>query len=249
MYDVKLSLIVPCFNEGRIIYDNLTTIFEYLQKTVASFEVIAVNDGSQDNTLQELQRTAGQFPLRIVSSGINHGKGRAIRDGFLVSKNDIVMFIDADLSTSIEELEPFLDALTSGNEMVFGCRLIDGYLPQQKVYWYRRVISAAFRIVRIAIIGSCNVEDTQCGFKLFRRDAAMKIFPLLRIERFAFDSELVFLAHKAGYQIKELPVGFRSKGKGSVNFLSDPIDMTIDLIRIRLNHMMGKYSVTHREHR
>lgn len=243
MYDDRLFVIIPCFNEGNIIFNSIRTIFEYLQQIITSFEIIAVNDGSKDNTLQELQRAASVFPLRIMSSAINHGKGRAIKDGILASKNDVVMFSDADLSVSIEELGPFLDALHDGNDMVFGCRFIDGYLPQPNVFWYRKIKSATFRGIRIAILGRCNVDDTQCGFKLFRRDMAMKIFSPLTVERFTFDSEIVFLAYKMGYTIKEWPVTFHSEGKGSVHFILDPINMTIDLIKIGLNYIFGKYSL------
>lgn len=241
MYYVKLSLIIPCFNEEKTIHENIKIIYDYLQRNVSNFEIIAVNDGSADGTLRELQKTANEIPLRIISNGANYGKGKAVKSGVLAGKNDLVIFMDADLAISIEEIGPFLEMAGKGYDICIASRFVPGAPSEHVVHWYRKVMEHIYRAMRIMIVGCSDIRDTQCGFKLFHRQAALKIFPLLTIDRFAFDSEIIFLAKKFGYSIKELPVAVHNLAKSHIRFVRDPINMSLALMKIRLNDFLGKY--------
>ncbi|MFH0969213.1 MAG: dolichyl-phosphate beta-glucosyltransferase, partial [Patescibacteria group bacterium] len=206
MHTEKISVVVPCFNEERTIYDNLKKIFKYLKESFGNFEIIAVNDGSTDGTINELKKFKNEIPLLIIDNYENEGKGKAVRDGMLKSQGEIVMFLDADMAIPIEELEKFIVEIKNGYDITIASRFVPGGKIIKKVLWYRAIMEKAFRLIRTVITNNYKVKDTQCGFKVFRRDAAMKIFPLLTTKRFAFDAETIFIAEKFGYKIKELPI-------------------------------------------
>jgi len=243
MHQVGLSLVVPCYNEDKTIYRNIKAIDQYLRNHVSSFEIIAVNDGSEDNTLQELQRVAREIPLRIITNGMNFGKGRAVKNGVMASEKEMVMFMDADLAISIEELGPFLKMAGNGHDICIASRFVPGQRREQVVHWYRKAMEHIFRAMRVVIMGCRDIRDTQCGLKLFKRQAAMKIFPHLTIDRFAFDSEIIFLAKKRGYNITELPVAIHNLAQSHIRFIRDPLNMSIALLKIRLNDLTGKYNL------
>ena len=121
-------------------------------------------------------------------------------------ESDIAMFLDSDLGIPIEELEKFVSEIQSGHDIVIASRFVPGLKIIQSVQLHRKLMEKAFRLIRMVITNNWNVKDTQCGFKVFRRQAAMKIFPKLTVKRFAFDAEVIFVANKCGYKIKELPI-------------------------------------------
>lgn len=239
----KLSVIIPCFNEGKTIYENIKKINTYLPGRVGFFEIIAVNDGSFDNTLAELQRTQKEIPIKIVNGTENSGKGKAVRDGILSASDEsgIVMFLDADLGIPVEELEKFLEELDKGADIVIASRFIPGFKVARPVLWYRKIMEKVFRFLRKVILNIWRVEDTQCGFKVFKASAAKKIFAMATIERFAFDAEIIFIAKKFGYIIKELPITLQNPKTSSVRILFDPVNMFFALIKIRVYDIIGKY--------
>jgi dolichyl-phosphate beta-glucosyltransferase len=243
MVTQKLSVVIPCFNEGKTIYENIRKINGYLAGRIQSFEIIAVNDGSIDNTLAELQRTQKEIPIKIVNDTENSGKGKAVRDGILSASDEsvIVMFLDADLGIPIEELEKFLEELDNGADIVIASRFVPGLKVTHPVLWYRKIMEKVFRILRKVILNSWRIEDTQCGFKVFRKTIAKKIFAMATIERFAFDSEIIFIAKKFGYKIKELPITLQNPKTSSVRILLDPINMFFALVKIRVYDITGKY--------
>ena len=243
MITQKLSVVIPCFNEGRTIFENIRKINGYLAERVQSFEIIAVNDGSIDNTLAELQRTQKEIPLKIINDTENSGKGKAVRDGILSASDEsaVVMFLDADLGIPIEELEKFLEELDRGADIVIASRFVPGLRVTQPVLWYRKIMEKVFRILRKMILNSWRVEDTQCGFKVFKKAIAKKIFAMATIERFAFDSEIIFIAKKFGFKIKELPITLQNPKNSSVRILFDPVNMFFALIKIRFYDLTGKY--------
>lgn len=236
-----ISVVIPCLNEGKRIYRNIGTIREFLLPRFPSFQIIAVNDGSTDDTALELARAERDFAVTVIDRKRNKGKGSAVRAGVLASEGDIVMFLDADLGIPIESLDDFLPALREGYDIVIASRFVPGLRVAHPVRPHRRFMERVFRLLRILIVGDSRIRDTQCGFKVFSREAAMDIFPRLTIDRFAFDSEIVFLAGRAGYRIKELPIVLRNPARTSVRLFRDPLNMTIDLLRIRWNGLTGKY--------
>jgi dolichyl-phosphate beta-glucosyltransferase len=242
MYTEKISVIIPCFNEERSIHDNIKKIFRYLESNFENFEIIAVNDGSNDKTVEELKRVQEEFPLTIIDNFINEGKGNAVRDGMLQSSGEILMFLDADLAIPIEELSKFVAKINNGYDIAIASRFVPGLKIRKKVLWYRKFMEKVFRIIRTIIINDYEIKDTQCGFKVFKRDAALKIFPLLTIKRFAFDAEIIFMAVKFGYRIKELPITLQNPAKSHIRIVRDSLNMLFDLMKIRLNDFGKKYS-------
>ena len=241
----SISIVLPCFNEAKSIQKNVDNIYRYLKDRFNSFEIITVNDGSRDNTLSELKRikTENTIPIRIISNKTNHGKGSAVTNGILKSKNEVVVFMDADLAVPIDELEQFLPEIDKGNDIVIASRFISEIKILKPVLWYRSIMEKIFRILRMIIINNFDIQDTQCGFKVFTREAAFKIFPLLTVKRFSFDVEVIFLAKKMGYRIKELPIILQNPQASHIRIFSDSWNMFCDLIRIRLNEIGGKYKI------
>lgn len=241
MINEKISVVVPCFNEEKTIYQNIRKIHHYLSENFVFFEIIAVNDGSTDKTMAELEMAARKIPMKIIDNRKNSGKGNAIRDGFTEGKNELVMFLDADLAIPIEELGKFVAEIKNGSDIVIASRFVPGLKVLKPILWYRKFMERIFRLMRMLILNNFEIRDTQCGFKVFRREAIAKIFPLLTIDRFAFDAEVVFIAKKMGFKIKELPVTLQNPTESHIRLLRDPLNMILSLIRIRLNSLAGKY--------
>ncbi|MFA5925346.1 MAG: glycosyltransferase [Parcubacteria group bacterium] len=242
MKNGQISVVVPCFNEEETIYRNIKRIADYLNSKFDDFEIIAVNDGSTDGTIKKLREIEKELPIRIIDNGENKGKGKVVRDGIAASQKEIVMFLDADLGIPIEELEKFVAEIDNGFDMVIASRFVPGLKVIRPVRLHRRAMEKIFRIMRMAIINDWQVKDTQCGFKVFRRETALNIFPRLKVERFAFDAEVIFVANKFGHRIKELPISLQNPPNSHVRFFRDPINMTLDLLKIRINDWKGKYN-------
>jgi glycosyltransferase involved in cell wall biosynthesis len=237
----KISVIIPCFNEESGIYENIKKIHEYLKENFDNFEIIAVNDGSTDKTVEELKKVQAEIPLEIINNRENEGKGKAVEDGMMKSQNEIVMFLDADLAIPIEELPKFVEEIKKGNDLAIASRFVPGLKIVKKVLWYRRIMEKIFRIIRMVILNNYEVKDTQCGFKVMKRDAAMKIFPLMKIKRFAFDAEIIFIAKKFNLKIKELPITLQNPVRSHIRIVKDSLNMISDLIKIRWNNLNKRY--------
>jgi len=238
----EISVVVPCFNEEKTIYFNIKKINNYLSNYFREFEIIAVNDGSRDNTNKELQRAKLDFPkVVIIENALNAGKGKVVKDGMLKSRYEVVMFLDADLAIPIEETNKFVAEIENGYDLAIASRFVPGLKVVKPVLWYRKYMEKIFRLIRMLIISNYKIHDTQCGFKVFSRRAAQDIFPLMTVERFAFDAEIVFIAGKFGYKIKELPIILQNPTTSSVRIYRDSVNMLIDLVKIRINDFLGKY--------
>lgn len=241
MINKSISAVIPCFNEGKTIFQNIKEINGYLARKFSSYEIIAVNDGSMDNTLSELRLVQQEVSVKIINNETNEGKGKVVRDGILVGNSEIVMFLDADLAIPIEELEKFMEEIERGNDLVIASRFVPGLKIVKPVLWHRKIMERVFRILRMIILNSWKVQDTQCGFKVFRRDAARRIFTMTTINRFAFDAEVIFIAKKFGYAIKELPISLQNPPHSHIRILRDPINMFFALLKIRFNDLGGVY--------
>jgi dolichyl-phosphate beta-glucosyltransferase len=238
----SISVVVPCFNESLTIYKNIEKIKDYLEKRFSRYEIIAVNDGSADDTRGELEKLRRDLGIFVINKKKNEGKGRAVRDGVAASRFDYVLFLDADLAIPIEELAKFMDEAESGMDVVIASRFVPGLKIIKPVLWYRKIMERTFRLIRMVIINNYQVKDTQCGFKLFRGKCARKVFPLLGIKRFAFDAEVIFIARKLDFKIKELPISLQNPERSSIRIFRDSFNMLIDLLKIRWNDINGVYS-------
>lgn len=212
----EISVVIPCFNEGKTIRQNIRHIDAYLAEHFSAYEIIAVEDGSCDNTLEELKIVQREISLKIIDTKKNDGKGNTVKRGIMESQKKIVMFLDADLAIPIEELDKFIEEIEKGADIVIASRFVPGLKVISPIPWYRKIMEKVFRFLRIIILNSWNIKDTQCGFKVFQTAVAKRIFSMSLINRFAFDAEIVFIAKKFGYVIKELPITLQNPEESSV---------------------------------
>lgn len=244
MLKPEISVIVPCYKEADVIQTTLFSLSQYLKQHFERFEIIVVIDGSPDATeekVREFGNAHPEIPLVLICLKRNHGKGFAVKQGVLASKYESVLFIDADLTIPIEEASTFCSALDA-SDIVIASRLVSGSKFEEPAKWYRTLLARSFYILQILILGNFEFSDTQCGFKLFRRTAALKIFPLLTVSRFAFDAEILFLARKDNMRVSVLPVHIKKDLRATnVKPLQDSLNMFFSLLKIRLNDFSGKY--------
>ena len=240
---MALSVVIPAYDEALRIGPTLVRINGYLKGRGAPFEIIVVDDGSRDNTKEVVANAMRTMPsIRLVENGINRGKGYSLRNGFLNSRGGLVLFCDADLSTPIEEVEPFIAEVGRGMDIVIGSRALSGSHIVKRQPLYRMLMGKTFnKFVRLFLID--GIADTQCGFKLLRRDTCGMIVSRLTVERFAYDVELLFLARKYGLRVAELPVMWMNSPDSKVHAVRDSANMFLDLMRVAWDNISGKYIV------
>lgn len=235
-----ISIVIPVFNEEKRISASLETISEFLKGYKETCEVIIVDDGSWDSTPKILEDFKATMNLKILTQKTNKGKGAAIRTGIGGAEGERILFTDIDLSVPIETLISFNEALKDDVDIVIGSREHPESRIEVKQFWLRELAGYSFTILTNAIL-QVGVSDFTCGFKLFRREAARKIFAKQIINRWAFDGETMFLAKKYEFEIKEMPVVWRHSEGSKVRFPQALIDSFFGLIKIRLNDFLGKY--------
>ena len=218
-----LSVIIPAYNEEKRIKNTLVKIGSYLADKKYDYEIIVVNDGSTDETANVVEGTKPKVAnLSIISNTKNRGKGFAVRQGLLVAKGEYRLFLDADNSASIKEIEKFFPYIKQGYDIIIGSRDIKGaniILAQPR---HRKFLGNIYRFMVKISTGLSGFYDTQCGFKMFDKKSINDIFPKCKINGWSFDVEILVLAKKLGYSVKEVPinwtdsVGTKVKIKGSV---------------------------------
>jgi dolichyl-phosphate beta-glucosyltransferase len=240
----KYSIILPAYNEGVRIGATLDNLLAYIRQRNWDAEVIVVNDGSTDDTAKIVRERAQSNPaLRLIENPGNRGKGYSVRHGMLQADGDIALFSDADLSSPIEEADKLFAAIADGADVAIGSRWLNTDLQLRPQPLYRRVFGRIFNLALRLILG-LNFKDTQCGFKAFTRRAAQTIFPLQQVERWGFDPELLFIAEKLGFTVKEVPVAWSHREGTRINPLVDGMKMFGEMLVIRWNSFCGKYSGT-----
>ncbi len=241
MNPVDLSIIVPAYNEERRIRAPLEKIPAYCRQEKISYELLVVDDGSDDKTAQIVRAAATRDShIRLISQAARSGKGAAVKAGVLASSGELVLFSDADLSTPIEEFGRLRQALGLGSDIAIGSRVADGARIEVRQHWIRQTMGQTFNlIIRLLLVR--GFKDTQCGFKLFRREAAKKIFARSRVAGFAFDVELLVIARRHGFKVQEVPVVWRNSPASKVRIILDPLKMFGDLFRIKFNEVKGVY--------
>lgn len=233
-----LSIVIPAYNEERRIGPTLTRVIEYLDRRRAEYEVIVVDDGSRDATCELVREFAAARPrVRLLAQSANAGKGAAVRAGVLASRGRDVLFTDADLSTPIEELERLEAQLRGGADVAIGSRAAPGDVERRQPL-LRRIQGRGFHLVvrALGFRAVAAIRDTQCGFKLFRGSVARALFGELTLTGFAFDVELLELAHDR-FRIAEVPVAWTHADGSKVRPGIDALKMVRDLARIRWSWM------------
>ena len=235
-----LSIIIPSYNEESRLPATLERIAAYLSDSGREAEVLIVDDGSKDGTAAVADYFQIKLPtLRVVSNGVNRGKGYSVRHGMQEARGRVALFTDADLSAPIEEADKLIDALDT-HDVAIGSRAMDRSLISVHESPFREFAGIIFnKIVRIILW--LPFVDTQCGFKAFRRERCNIIFEQQTIERFGFDPELLYLARHHGLRTVEIPVRWGHSPATKVSMMRDSIQMFIDVFTIRWNALRGRY--------
>jgi glycosyltransferase involved in cell wall biosynthesis len=236
------SIIIPAYNEAERIGASLDRILSYIAESRWSAEVIVVNDGSRDNTSEVVQEYSVRNPIiRVLENPGNRGKGYSVRNGMLNASGQVLLFTDADLSSPIEEANKLFAVIESGQaDVAIGSRYLQSELQTRKQPLHRRMLGRAFNGALRMILGLSYV-DTQCGFKAFNRKAVTTIFPNMKIERWGFDPEILFLARRYGLRVAEVPVSWAHDHRSKISPMRDGTRMLGELLRIRMNSVGGKY--------
>jgi glycosyltransferase involved in cell wall biosynthesis len=239
-FQLELSVVIPAYNEELRLPKSLERIRAYLAKRGKSSEVIVVDDGSTDGTVQFVESQIAAWPqLRLVRNPGNRGKGYSVRHGVLEARGRVVLFTDADLSAPIEETDKLFAALAT-HDIAIGSRAMDRRLIQVHQPWTREWAGIIFnRIVRVVL--GLNIEDTQCGFKAFHRERSQVIFNQQRIERFGFDPELLFLAKRHELSVAEIPVRWSNDPGTQVSLWYGLRAMFLEVAAVRWNAFLGRY--------
>jgi dolichyl-phosphate beta-glucosyltransferase len=235
-----LSLVIPAYNEQARLPYTLSQIEDYICSEQIDGEVIVVDNGSHDATSVVVQQAASRFPrLRLLRTD-RRGKGLAVRSGVLGASGEIVIFADADLSWSVEDLSRFMALVDEQTPIVIGSREGHGARRVGEP-GYRHIMGRVFnRVVQAMAVP--GVEDSQCGFKALSRDAAQAIFQRQRIDGFGFDVEILYLARRLGYAVRVVPLHWVHKENSRVAPLRDTLLMLSDVLRVRLNGWRGAYN-------
>jgi len=236
-----LSVVLPVYNEARVLEENLERISACLEDLGRPFEIVCVDDGSSDDSLAILRRLAETDErLRVDALPENRGKGAAVRAGVLRSTGSQVVFMDADLSTPLEELPRFLGALDSGYEVVIGNRRAPGSQITHRQSRIREVLGKGFTILTRLLLAP-GVHDFTCGFKAFTADAAREIFRRSRQDRWAFDAEVVVIAQELGFKLVQVPVSWHHEEGSKVRVIGAVASSFLELLQIAWHRLRGRY--------
>ena len=242
MSEIYLSVIIPAYNEEKRLPKTLAEINQYLGRQTYDYEIIVVSDGSTDRTPDVVREMmAKNKHLRLIEFKKRLGKGGGVKEGMLGARGEYRVFTDADNSTSIDQIEKMWPWFEKGFDVVIGSRDVKGAVLDPPQPWLRKILlGGGFKLYRKLIIGLWGLEDTQCGFKGFSQKVVEDVFPKYKIKGFAFDAEVLVLAKKLGYKIKEVPVYWKNDLESKVKFKSI-IKMAQDLLKIRRNLITRKY--------
>jgi glycosyltransferase involved in cell wall biosynthesis len=239
MSEVFLSIVIPAHNEEERLPTSLTLVVEFVRQQPYVIEVIVVENGSHDRTLAVAQTFQAKMPSLSVIQETQKGKGLAVRSGMLAARGEYRIFCDADFSMPVSEIRKFIPDDGQAYDIAIASR----ELPESKRVdepEFRHLIGRVFNsLVRFALLP--RLQDTQCGFKAFRGEVAEQLFRMQTLTGWSFDAELLFIAQRLGYNIKEVPIIWYYKQGTRLNILKDSLKMASDLFNIRRNANRGVY--------
>jgi|SRR5579872_6513102 len=240
MSEPFLSIVIPAYNEAERIVNSLEAIQNFVRGKGFPVEIIVVDDGSTDNTADI---AAARNGIRLLPNGYNRGKGYSVRRGVLEARGELILFTDADLSAPIEETDKLLAAMElSHADAVVGSRALQRELIGVHQSPFREWGGRFFNLL-VRMFSGLRISDTQCGFKLFRRETTHRAFELLRAARFGFDPELLFLVQQLGGKVLEVPVRWNHSPATKLHYFKDSVHMIWDLVALRWRAMTGKYPI------
>ncbi|KAF4516103.1 hypothetical protein B566_EDAN000341 [Ephemera danica] len=239
-----LSVIIPAHNEAARILTHLHSIHDALSRQARSYEILVVDDGSQDDTVKVVRTFAKIEPaVRVIPLPTCMGKGGAVRHGMLAARGRLQLFTDADGATAITEVDRLEQAIRNGADLAIGSRSLGsrqrGFTVNAR--WHRSILGGGFNaLVRLG--GIRGIGDTQCGFKLFERSVARDLFSVSTINGYGFDLELLFVAQQRGYRIAEVPVNWTDQPGSKVRLIRDGLAMLREFTIIHRNAARGDYA-------
>jgi glycosyltransferase involved in cell wall biosynthesis len=238
----RYSIVIPAYNERLRIIATLDAVVACVRRNHWDAEVIVVNDGSSDETASLVRDFAVHAPeVRLMENPSNRGKGYSVRNGVVHAQGNVVMFSDADLSAPIDEAERLFAAIEhDGADIAIGSRWLATSRQTHRQPLYRQFFGRCFNALTRMVM-RLPYADTQCGFKAFTRDAAQTVFQLQTIERWGFDPEILFIARKRHFNVKEVPVSWAHDARSRISYLRDGLQMLKELAIVRWNALTGRY--------
>ncbi|MDF1800439.1 MAG: glycosyltransferase family 2 protein [Planctomycetota bacterium] len=245
-----VSFVVPVFNEERVLEASLDALSAFLDglcvdagRAARDWELVLVDDGSKDRSVELIEAWAAahaDIPLVLERLPANRGKGAAVRHGMLVARGDYSFFLDADLSTPLEQTPAFLAALESGSDVVIGNRRVPGSEITRRQPIVRETLGKGFTLL-VNLFLAPGVHDFTCGFKGFRRDAAQAVFQRSTLDGWAFDAELVVIAQAQNLKLAQLPVSWHHEDDTKVRLLAAVLGSGLELVQIFMRRLAGRY--------
>ncbi|MEX2284960.1 MAG: dolichyl-phosphate beta-glucosyltransferase [Gemmatimonadota bacterium] len=243
---IAISVVFPAYNEENRLAPTIREAAAYFRDRGIAFELIAVDDGSKDGTSPLVRELSGsEIPeLRLIRLPANRGKGYAVRAGVVNARGRLVLFADSDGATPMIELARLEAALAAGADIAIGSRAVAAEDVAVRVKVYRRIIGRTFHAL-VSWLAVKGINDTQCGFKLFKADVAQDLFSRMRINGFSFDVEVLLMAKLRGHRVSEVPVNWTHQPGSRVNLVTDSLRMARDLFIIRAYALRGTYDHPH----
>ncbi|HSH01515.1 MAG TPA: dolichyl-phosphate beta-glucosyltransferase [Anaerolineae bacterium] len=237
-----LSLIIPAYNEEQRLPRTLPQVVRFVAAQSYKSEVLIINNNSTDTTGQVAREFAEEFSFIQVIDEPRQGKGAAVRTGMLAAKGDYLFIADADFSMPVEEVSKFVPPELSGYDVAIGSREAPGAVRYDEPY-HRHLMGRVFNFI-VKVLAVPGFQDTQCGFKCFRREVAHDLFQAQTIDGWAFDVEILFIARLRGYKIVEVPIHWYYFANSRINPVRDSLNMLIEVLRIRQKGWQGVYEKT-----
>lgn len=234
-----LSIIIPAYNEETRLPSSLEQVAAFVQAQDYDAEVIVVDNNSSDATPQIAADFAGEYPYVTVLTEPAQGKGAAVRTGILAGRGEYLFICDADLSMPVEEIAKFMPPERGGYDVAIASRELPGAKRIGEPE-YRHIMGRVFNFI-VRLLALPRINDSQCGFKVFRRDVARDVFPCQTIDGWAFDVEVLFIARQRGYNLVEVPITWYYRPQSRVHPIRDSVNMVLEVMRVRLNGWRGVY--------
>ncbi|NQT47397.1 MAG: glycosyltransferase family 2 protein [Chloroflexi bacterium] len=235
----QLSIVVPAYNEEKRLPDSMPQMINFVRKQDYPIEVIIVNDGSTDRTAEVVKGFQRDSPFIALLQVDHGGKGHAVRAGMLQAKGEYLFLCDSDLSMPIEEINKFLPPTLSEYDVAIASREIKGANRYDEPS-YRHLMGRVFNLI-VRLLAVPGIQDTQAGFKCFRREAARQVFRLQTIKGWGFDVETLFIAQRRGMVIVEVPINWYYNNRSQVKPIQDTYNMFLEVLKVRFNGWQGRY--------
>lgn len=238
----KLSVVIPCYNEKSRLEEGFEHVYKYLFTQKYNWEILFVNDGSSDNTLNLMKKFAAKYKnIKVISYSHNRGKGFAIVQGVKNASGDYILFTDIDHSVPIETIEKFFNHFQKDFDIVIGSRRVDGAVITKHQNLIRETLGKGFTFL-VNLLIDAGIKDATCGFKAFKNSTAQKIFSKITIYDWAFDAELIYICKKYKIKIAQAPVTWTDVKGSKVSITKDIANSLKDLFKIRINDLKGIYN-------